>query len=106
MNLSTSGGRILLNVDGKQYAASYRIDNGVITVTSGAASDCVEVGEVDDPKSVARTVLKAMVTQGRAVLAPIQVMGVLGNASVKSGRGRESFFVFPRSSPRRHRTHN
>ena len=106
MNLSTSGGRILLNVDGKQYAASYRIDNGVITVTSGAASHCVDVGEVDNPKSVARTVLKAMVTEGRAVLAPIQARDVLENASGKGGLERESFFVFPRSSLRRYRTHH
>lgn len=106
MSLPTCDGRILLNVDGKRYAASYRIDEGVITVTSGAASQRVEVGDVDDPKSVARTVLKAMVTEGRAVLAPIQASGMLGLPIQRPSADRQHFFVFPRSTLRRFRTHH
>ena len=106
MRMSTCDGRILLNVDGKRYAASYRIDHGIITVTSGSASQRVEVGDVDDPKSVARTVLRAMVTEGRAVLAPIQASDLVPHPAKRRNAEREQFFVFPRSSLRRFRTHH
>ena len=66
MNAPICDGRIVLNVEGKRYIASFRIERGVITVTSGSASQKVEVGDVEDPKSVARTVLRTMVTEGRA----------------------------------------
>lgn len=69
MNVPSSDGRVVLNVEGKQYVASFRIERGVITVTSGATSRIVEVGEVEDPKSVARTVLRSMVTEGSAATA-------------------------------------
>jgi hypothetical protein len=96
-------GRIVLNVEGKRYIASFRIEQGVITVTSGSASQRVEVGDVDDPKSVARTLLRTMVMEGRAASASTQLNAVLQGESQEAIRMREHFFVRPRSSMRHSR---
>jgi hypothetical protein len=61
--LNFSAGQVILNADGKQYAASYQFQRGVFTVTSGAASRVVRVGAVAAPESLARTILKAMVRE-------------------------------------------
>jgi hypothetical protein len=58
-----SSGQVILNADGKQYAASYQFQRGVFTVTSGSASRVVRVGAVAAPESLARTILKAMVRE-------------------------------------------
>ena len=104
MNAPICDGRIVLNVEGKRYIASFRIERGVITVTSGSASARVEVGDVEDPKSVARTVLRAMVTEGRAAFALAQVTAIPQRESKEGIPDREHFFVRPRSSMRRFRT--
>lgn len=104
MNAPICEGRIVLNVEGTRYIAAFRIECGVLTVTSGSASQRVEVGEVEDPKSVARTVLRTMVTEGRAVFALTQANVVLQGESKQRIADREHFFVRPRSSMRRSRT--
>lgn len=104
MNAPICDGRIVLNVEGKRYIASFRIERGVITVTSGSDSRKVEVGDVEDPKSVARIVLRTMVTEGHAALALTQATAVPERESKESIAGREHFFVRPRSSMRRFRT--
>ena len=63
MGMLNSSGQVILNADGKQYAASYQFQRGVFTVTSGAASRVVRVGAVAAPESLARTILKAMVRE-------------------------------------------
>ncbi len=72
MNAPIRDGLIVLNVEGRQFVASFRINDGVITVTFGSASRTVEVGDVANPKSVARTVLRTMVMEGGAVVALMQ----------------------------------
>jgi hypothetical protein len=56
-------GQVVLNVDGKRYTATFRIDAGLMTVTCGDASRSVEVADVEESKSVARTVLRKMVLE-------------------------------------------
>jgi len=63
MGTLNSSGEVILNADGKQYAASYQFQRGVFTVTSGCASRVVRVGAVAAPESLARTILKAMVRE-------------------------------------------
>jgi hypothetical protein len=63
MGMLNSSGQVILNADGKQYAASYQFQRGVFTVTSGSASRVVRVGAVAAPESLARTILKAMVRE-------------------------------------------
>jgi monoamine oxidase len=63
MGTLNSSGQVILNADGKQYAASYQFQRGVFTVTSGSASRVVRVGAVAAPESLARTILKAMVRE-------------------------------------------
>lgn len=64
MNALDLAGRVTLNAEGKQYAASYQLQWGVITVTSGIASKVVQVEEpVAVPESLARTILSAMVRE-------------------------------------------
>ena len=63
MGTLNSSGEVILNADGKQYAASYQFQRGVFTVTSGSASRVVRVGAVAAPESLARTILKAMVRE-------------------------------------------
>jgi len=63
MGMLNSSGQVILNADGKQYAASYQFQRGVFTVTSGAASRVVRVEAVVAPESLARTILKAMVRE-------------------------------------------
>jgi len=63
MGTLNSSGEVILNADGKQYAASYQFLRGVFTVTSGSASRVVRVGAVAAPESLARTILKAMVRE-------------------------------------------
>jgi len=59
-----SAGRVTLNAEGTQYAASYQLRCGVITVTFGSASRVIRVGEaVAAPQSLARTILRKMVTE-------------------------------------------
>ena len=61
-----SVGMVTLNAEGRQYTASYRLAGGVITVTFGAASTVIRVGEaVIGPRSVARTILRKMVANNR-----------------------------------------
>jgi hypothetical protein len=99
-------GRIVLNVEGKRYTASFRFERGVVTVTSGSASQSVEVGDVEDPKSVARTVLRTMVAEGYAALAPAQANASGQAESTERIVDRAHFFVRPRSSMRHSRTHH
>jgi hypothetical protein len=64
MNALDLAGRVTLNAEGKQYVASYQLQWGVITVTSGIASRAVRVDEpVAVPESLARTILSAMVRE-------------------------------------------
>jgi hypothetical protein len=59
-----SAGRVTLNAEGTQYAAWYQLRCGVITVTFGSASKVIRVGEaVAAPQSLARTILRKMVTE-------------------------------------------
>ena len=106
MSVQICDGRIILNVDGKRYVASFRIERGVMTVTSGSASQRLEVGDVEDPKSVARTVLRTMVTEGRAAFALTQANEILQGESKEHIAEREHFFVRPRSNMRHFRTHH
>jgi hypothetical protein len=62
MRALNSAGQVTLNVEGNQYAASYQLRLGVITVTSGSVSRVIRVGEaVAAPESLARTILRTMV---------------------------------------------
>jgi hypothetical protein len=70
MHVPICTGRVSLNVDGKRYTASFRVEQGVITVMCGSDARRVEIGDIEDPKSVARTVLRTMVTDGRVASAP------------------------------------
>ena len=64
MNVLNSAGQVTLNAEGKQYAASYQLEWGVITVKSGFASRVIRVEEpVAVPESLARTILSAMVRE-------------------------------------------
>jgi hypothetical protein len=45
MNALNSAGHVTLNAEGKQYAASYQLQRGVITVTFGFTSRVIRVGE-------------------------------------------------------------
>jgi len=55
-------GNVFLNAEGRRYMASYQLRLGVITVTCGATSRVVRVGEaVAFPDSLARTILRSMV---------------------------------------------
>jgi hypothetical protein len=103
MNAPICDGRIVLNVDGKRYIASFRLERGVLTVTSGSDSSIVEVGDVEDPKSVARTVLRTMVTEGRAASALTQA-NAIQEESKERRAAQEYFFVRPCSSMRHART--
>jgi hypothetical protein len=59
-----SAGQVTLNAEGMQYAASYLLRRGVITVTFGSASRVMRVGEaVAAPESLARTILRTMVKE-------------------------------------------
>ena len=44
MDALNSAGEVTLNAEGKQYAASYQLRQGVITVTLGSASRVMRVG--------------------------------------------------------------
>lgn len=66
MNVPMSDGRVTLNVEGQRYMASFRIERGMITVTSGSVSTILEAGEVVSPTSIARTILRTMVRESRA----------------------------------------
>ena len=66
MNAPMFDGRVTLNVEGQRYRASFRIELGRITVTSGTVSTMLEVGEVVSPVSIARTILRTMVNQSPA----------------------------------------
>ena len=64
MDALSSTGHVTLNAEGKQYAASYQLRWGVITVTSGSVSRVIQVGAaVAAPESLARTILKTMVRE-------------------------------------------
>ena len=64
MDALNSAGQVTLNAEGKQYAASYQLRQGVITVTLGSASRVIRVGgAVAVPESLARTILRAMVKE-------------------------------------------
>ena len=64
MDALNSAGEVTLNAEGKQYAASYQLRQGVITVTLGSASRVIRVGEaVAAPQSLARTILRTMVRE-------------------------------------------
>ena len=66
MNALNSAGHVTLNAEGKRYAASYQLRWGVITVTSEFASRVIQVEEpVGAPESLARTILRAMVSESR-----------------------------------------
>ena len=91
MNAPICAGRIVLNVEGKRYSASFRIDRGVITVTSGSVSKIVDVGDVENPNSVARTVLRAMVMEGRAASALTQASAILQEDSTECIVIRKTF---------------
>ena len=64
MDALNSAGQVILNAEGKQYAASYQLRQGVITVTLGSASRVMRVGgAVAVPESLARTILRTMVRE-------------------------------------------
>jgi hypothetical protein len=64
MDALNSAGRVTLNAEGTQYAASYQLRSGLITVTFGSASRVIRVGEaVAAPESLARTILRTMVRE-------------------------------------------
>jgi hypothetical protein len=64
MGALNSAGQVTLKAEGKQYAASYQLRWGVITVTSGSVSRVIRVGEaVAAPESLARTILRTMVRE-------------------------------------------
>ena len=64
MDALSSTGQVTLNAEGKQYAASYQLRWGVITVTYGSVSRVIQVGAVvAAPESLARTILKTMVRE-------------------------------------------
>ena len=64
MDALNSAGEVTLNAEGKQYAASYQLRQGVITVTLGSASRVIRVGgAVAVPESLARTILRTMVRE-------------------------------------------
>jgi len=64
MDALNSAGEVTLNAEGKQYAASYQLRQGVITVTLGSASRVMRVGAaVAAPQSLARTILRTMVRE-------------------------------------------
>ena len=66
MDASVSEGQVTLNAEGKRYIASFRIELGAITVTSGSVSTTVELCDVISPQSIARTILRAMVREDGA----------------------------------------
>ncbi len=88
MNAPICDGRIVLNVADKRYIASFRIERGVITVTSGSVSKTVEVGDVEDPKSVARTVLRTMVMESKESIAGHEYIFVRARSSMRHSRTR------------------
>jgi len=63
MDALNSAGHVTLNAEGKQYAASYQLQRGVITVTFGSTSRVIRVGAVVVPESMARTILRSMVRE-------------------------------------------
>jgi hypothetical protein len=64
MDALNSAGQVTLNAEGKQYAGSYQLRSGVITVTLGSASRVIRVGgAIAAPESLARTILRAMVRE-------------------------------------------
>lgn len=64
MDAFNSAGQVTLNAEGRQYAASYQIRLGVITVKFGSASRVIRVGNaVAAPESLARTILRTMVKE-------------------------------------------
>lgn len=66
MDAPISEGRVTLNAEGKRYNAFFRFERGVITVTSGSCSTRIELRDVIWPPSIARTILRTMVREGRA----------------------------------------
>ncbi|MGI8894806.1 MAG: hypothetical protein ACR2HE_04010 [Casimicrobiaceae bacterium] len=66
MNAPMSEGLVTLNAEGKRFTAVFRIERDVITVTSGSVSAAVELRDVISPQSIARTILRTMVREGRA----------------------------------------
>lgn len=77
MYIPTNAGQVSVNVDGERYTAAFRVIAGAMVVTCGAVSKTIEVGYADDMKSVARTVLKAIVSE--------QLHGDKGRAAVSRG---------------------
>jgi hypothetical protein len=64
MDALNSAGQVTLNAEGAQYAASYQLRSGVITVTFGSTSRVIRVGKaVAAPESLARTILRTMVRE-------------------------------------------
>jgi hypothetical protein len=64
MDALNSAGRVTLNAEGTQYAASYQLRWGVITVRFGSTSRVIRVGQVvAAPESLARTILRTMVRE-------------------------------------------
>jgi hypothetical protein len=94
----TYDGKVALNIEGKRYTASFHLERGAMTVTSGCVSRMLEVGDVDSPESVARTVLRTMVMEGRAASASMQANAMPQAESRESIEGRDYFVVRPRSS--------
>jgi hypothetical protein len=70
-------GEIGLNVEGRRYTGWYRIEAGVMTVTCGFARKSIDVGYVESPESVARTVLKTMILEGLGTSTPAEADGRL-----------------------------
>ena len=61
-----SEGLVTVNAEGQRYTATFCIQHGVIIVTSGSFSTRVELHDLHSPQSIARTILKTMVKEGRA----------------------------------------
>jgi hypothetical protein len=70
MQMRITDGQVALNVEGKRYSATFRIEAGVMTVTCGDASRTIEITDVQDPKSVARTVLRTMILEEEGAATP------------------------------------
>jgi hypothetical protein len=103
MNLPICDGQIVLNVDGQRYTASFRFERGVVTVTCGSVCSKVKVGDVEDPKSVARTLLRTMVEEDCAACASTQANAI--QAESKERKSAHDYFLLrPYTSMRHART--
>lgn len=61
---ATTDGKVILNAEGRQYAGSFHLGRGVMTVTSGSVARVILIGDpVVAPESVARLILRDIVRE-------------------------------------------